>query len=57
MPIAKTDHPTFIRAPEKGGWIALGFNGFAINGASCFDGLTNFFPASTYVSPYRVCLQ
>lgn len=33
------------------------FNGFAINGASCFDGLTNFFPASTYVSPYRVCLQ
>lgn len=32
------------------------FNGFAINGANCFDGLTNFFPTSTYVSPYRVCL-
>jgi uncharacterized repeat protein (TIGR01451 family) len=32
------------------------FSGFAINGASCFDGLTTFFPASGYVSPYRVCL-
>jgi hypothetical protein len=33
------------------------FNGFAINGANCFDGLTTFFPASSYVSPYRVCIQ
>lgn len=32
------------------------FNGFAINGSNCFDGMTTFFPASTYVSPYRVCL-
>lgn len=34
------------------------FNGYAINGANCFDGLTTFFPQpSTYVSPYRVCIQ
>ncbi len=33
------------------------FNGWAINGANCFDGMTNFFPTSTYVSPYRVCVQ
>lgn len=33
------------------------FNGFAINGSNCFDGLTTFFPATTYVSPYRVCIQ
>lgn len=33
------------------------FNGFAINGMNCFDGLSTFFPVSTYVSPYRVCIQ
>ncbi len=33
------------------------FNGFAINGANCFDGMTTFFPNSTYVSPYHVCIQ
>lgn len=34
------------------------FNGRSINGADCFDGLTSFFPQpSTYVSPYRVCIQ
>lgn len=33
------------------------FNGYAINGSNCFDGLTTFFPASSYVSPYRVCIQ
>ncbi|MEQ1849852.1 MAG: hypothetical protein ABL890_04665 [Candidatus Peribacteraceae bacterium] len=33
------------------------FNGWAINGLNCFEGLTNFFPASQYVSPYRVCVQ
>ncbi len=33
------------------------FNGFAINGSNCFDGMTNFFPASAYVSPYHVCIQ
>lgn len=33
------------------------FNGFAINGSNCFDGLTTFIPATTYVSPYRVCVQ
>jgi hypothetical protein len=32
------------------------FNGYAINGANCFDGMTTFFPSSTYVSPYHVCL-
>ena len=32
------------------------FNGFAINGLNCFDGLTRHFPSTTYVSPYRVCL-
>ncbi len=33
------------------------FNGYAINGSNCFDGLTTFFPASPYVSPYRVCIR
>jgi len=33
------------------------FNGFAINGANCFDGMTTFVPAGQYVSPYRVCIQ
>ncbi len=33
------------------------FNGYAINGSNCFDGMTNFFPTSTYNSPYRVCIQ
>lgn len=41
---------------DVGGKVAE-FNGFAINGQQCFDGLTIFFPASTYVSPYRICLQ
>lgn len=31
------------------------FNGHAVDGA-CFEGLT-IFTDSTYVSPYRVCLQ
>jgi uncharacterized repeat protein (TIGR01451 family) len=38
----------------------LEFNGYAVNGSSCFDGLSNFFPVSTssaYVSPYHVCLN
>jgi hypothetical protein len=26
MPIFHTPSPTFLRAPEKGGWIALGFD-------------------------------
>lgn len=33
------------------------FNGFAINGANCFDGMTTFLPVSQYASPYRVCIQ
>jgi hypothetical protein len=32
------------------------FNGFGAN-ANCFDGITNFIPASTYNSAYRVCRQ
>ena len=32
------------------------FNGWAVGG-QCFEGMTTFFPASNYVSPYRVCLQ
>lgn len=32
------------------------FNGRSINGSNCFDGLTQFFPATTYVSPYHVCI-
>lgn len=35
---------------------AAEFNGWAINGSNCFDGMTTFFPASTYVSPYHVCV-
>lgn len=33
------------------------FNGFAINGANCFDGMTTFFPNSNHVSPYHVCIK
>jgi hypothetical protein len=33
------------------------FDGFATNGNNCFDGMTNFFPTSPYVSPYHVCVQ
>ncbi len=37
---------------------AAEFNGYAINGSNCFDGLTTFFPQpNDYVSPYRVCIQ
>lgn len=32
------------------------FNGWAINGKNCFQGLTTFTPGSAYVSPYEVCL-
>jgi hypothetical protein len=35
----------------------LEFNGRAINGANCFDGLSQIFPTGNYVSPYRVCVQ
>lgn len=33
------------------------FNGFATNGNACFDGITNFFPVSNYMSAYRACIQ
>lgn len=32
------------------------FDGHAV-GADCFEGVTTFHPASSYVAPYRVCLQ
>lgn len=32
------------------------FNGWAINGRNCFQGLTTFVQNTTYVSPYEVCL-
>lgn len=32
------------------------FSGFS-SGASCFEGITNFIPVSTYNSPYKVCVQ
>ncbi len=31
------------------------FSGWAVDG-SCFEGITNFLPTSTYMSVYRVCL-
>lgn len=34
----------------------LEFNGYATNGAACFDGISTFFPASQYMSPYHVCI-
>lgn len=40
---------------DVGGKVAE-FNGYAIDG-SCFDGITTFFPPSTYMSAYRVCIQ
>lgn len=51
MPIAKTDHPTFIRAPEKGGWIALGFNGFAIKRLMKNGGLYFVSWSQNYLDP------
>ncbi len=38
------------------GSLVARFNGYAVD-ASCWEGLTNFFPTSTYVSAYRVCMQ
>jgi Domain of unknown function DUF11 len=32
------------------------FNGWAINGANCFHGMTTHTSSSTYVSPYEVCM-
>lgn len=32
------------------------FNGWAINGKNCFQGLTTFVQNTSYVSPYEVCL-
>lgn len=32
------------------------FSGWAVGGG-CFEGITTFYPASAYVSPYRVCLH
>ncbi len=47
----------YTEASGSGSSAIAQFNGFAINGSNCFDGLTTFIPATTYVSPYRVCLQ
>lgn len=47
----------YFEATGTGSTKVAEFNGWAINGLNCFDGLTNFFPVSTYVSPYRVCIQ
>lgn len=38
-----------------GGTPILNFEGYGV-GNRCFEGLTTFVPASTYSSPYRVCL-
>ena len=46
----------YFQATGSGSSKIAEFNGHAINGANCFDGLTTFFPSSSYVSPYRVCL-
>ena len=32
------------------------FNGWAVNGANCFHGLTTHTSSPTYVSPYEVCM-
>ncbi len=57
--VAKTSLTfSYFETTGSGALKVAEFNGFAINGAPCFDGLTNFFnPTSTYVSPYRVCFQ
>ena len=47
----------YFEASGSGSTKIAEFNGHAINGLNCFDGLTTFFPQpSAYVSPYRVCL-
>lgn len=51
-----TSHQLFFEYFDSGNKVAE-FNGYAINGSNCFDGMTVFFPASPYISPYRVCLQ
>lgn len=38
------------------GFEGASFSGFS-SGASCFEGITNFIPVSTYNSPYKVCVQ
>ena len=32
------------------------FDGYSVGPGRCFEGVTVFYPASVYVSPYRVCL-
>ncbi len=55
---AKTSlHFEYFEVTGSGSSKVAEFNGWAINGANCFDGMTTFFPASTYVSPYHVCVQ
>lgn len=37
--------------------LALDFVGYGVDGTNCFEGITNFYPASVYNSAYSVCLQ
>lgn len=46
----------YFEATGSGSTKVAEFNGYAINGSDCFDGMTTFFPATTYVSPYHVCV-
>lgn len=51
-----SSHQLYFEYHDVSGKI-VEFSGFAINGANCFDGLTQFFPSSVYVAPYHVCIQ
>ena len=50
---ATPDELWFVYYDETGAQVAE-FLGNAVDGTSCFEGLTTF-PGSTYVSPYQVC--
>jgi hypothetical protein len=42
---------------SEGPDLALDFVGYGVDGTNCFEGITNFYPASVYNSAYSVCLQ
>ena len=44
---------TYYEGPDA----VLDFVGYGVDGTNCFEGITNFYPASVYNSAYSVCLQ
>ena len=44
---------TYYEGPDA----VADFVGYGVDGTNCFEGITNFYPASVYNSAYSVCLQ